>query len=136
MLWTVIACSAPSFQCSRSRFAPLRKFRQSISYVRLRYSRVAASARVAGYLCIAVYLCIVGYPCVVGYPRVVEYPCLTFMAQVLLFLDVAAHVALLNASKIPQRPNSIGRSAGVLDAGLLPEFVFSRSCFAPFWRFG
>src|SRR5260364_211379 len=106
MLWTVIACSAPSFQCSRSRFAPLRKFRQSISYVRLRYSRVAASARVAGYLCIAVYLCIV------------EYPCLTFMAQVLLFLDVAAQVALLNASKIPQRPNAIERSAVVLDAVL------------------
>src|SRR5260363_207995 len=112
MLWTVIACWAPSFQCSRSRFAPLRKFRQSISYVRLRYSRVAASARVAGYLCIAVYLCIVGYP------RVVEYPCLTFMAQVLLFLDVAAQVALLNASKIPQRPNAIERSDVVLDAVL------------------
>src|SRR5260364_408220 len=85
---------------SRSCFAPLRKFQQSISYVRPRYSRVAASARVA------------------EYPRVVIYPCLTLMAQVFLFLDVAAQVAFLHASKIPQRPNAVERSAVVLDAVL------------------
>src|SRR5260364_206124 len=44
--------------------------------------------------------------------------CLTLMAQVFLFLDVAAQVAFLHASKIPQRPNAVERSAVVLDAVL------------------
>src|SRR5260364_434907 len=109
---------------SRSCFAPLRKFQQPISYVRPRYARVAASARVAGYPrvviypCVAEYPCVSGYPCIAEYPRVVIYPCLTLMAQVFLFLDVAAQVAFLHASKIPQRPNAVERSAVVLDAVL------------------
>src|SRR5260363_407911 len=89
---------------SRSCFAPLRKFYQSISYVRPRYSRVAVDARVAGYLCVA------------------GYPCLSLMAQVLLFLDVAAQVAFLHASKNPPVPDAVEPSSRLPDGGILPEF--------------
>src|SRR5260364_374696 len=77
-----------------------------MSYVRPRYSRVAVDARVAGYLCVA------------------GYPCLSLMAQVLLFLDVRAIIKYHHASKIPQCPNAVERSAAVLDAVIFQQFVF------------
>src|SRR5260363_40167 len=80
---------------SRSRFSPLRKFWQSISYVRPRYSRVAVYARIAGYPrvveypYIAEYPCVVGYPCLAGYLCVVIYPCVAEYPCVVIYPCIA-----------------------------------------------